>query len=291
MLLAIGEVEQITGLSKDVLRKWESRYGFPSPIRNHLGIRLYSQDDIKKIQTIKSLLNNGEKISKIISLSTEELLLIFAATNKNANSIPDQFLPILEFSKNGDVPKIRNALKTKLDALGLEDFVLKFVAPLITEIGSAWHNDEISVAQEHFCTAEIIRVLTEANSNLPINDNTIKVILATPPQELHAVGLKMVESMLLLAGGMPIYLGVDTPLDQLLFMSQNACVDVVAISVSANYPLRDFRQFLKEISDQLPARIEIWVGGSGARKIKKNFRVKYLMLEDIGTNLNKLKFL
>ena len=37
----IAAVERDTGLSKDVLRMWERRYGFPVPERDANGERLY----------------------------------------------------------------------------------------------------------------------------------------------------------------------------------------------------------------------------------------------------------
>lgn len=39
--LNIAAVERETGLSKDVLRKWELRYGFPAPLRDSQGERAY----------------------------------------------------------------------------------------------------------------------------------------------------------------------------------------------------------------------------------------------------------
>ena len=40
-MLSISQVERDTGLSKDTLRMWERRYGFPQPSRDEFGERLY----------------------------------------------------------------------------------------------------------------------------------------------------------------------------------------------------------------------------------------------------------
>lgn len=89
--------------------------------------------------------------------------------------------------------------------------MLEYIAPFLIEIGLAWHNGEISIAQEHLCTAQIIQALSMENAKIWNSSNSIKILLATPPSELHTIGLKMVETMILLAGGFPINLGAQTP--------------------------------------------------------------------------------
>ena len=44
VMLNISAVERETGLSKDVLRMWERRYGFPDPGRDDNVERQYSAD-------------------------------------------------------------------------------------------------------------------------------------------------------------------------------------------------------------------------------------------------------
>ena len=287
-LLNIKEVALVTGISKETLRKWEIRYGFPMPTRNNLGIRLYSSEDINKIHTIKSLLNRGERIGQIARLSEKELSKLLDVPSDRHLQQDPLFKSIFEYAKVGDTASIRHLLLDTLNTLGLESFVLQFLAPLLNEIGMAWHNGVISIGQEHLCTTEITRILTDANSRIVNRDDSIRVLLATPPYELHAVGLKMVESMVLLGGGAPIYLGTQTPLDEIVQMSVQANVKVVAISVSAAYPLKEFRQFFKKLDEILPEEVLLWVGGAGAREVYKTSRMRRLALGEIQANLSLL---
>ena len=55
----IAEVEAMTGLSAEVLRQWERRYGFPKPRRTPGGHRLYSAEDVEALKTIKRWLEEG----------------------------------------------------------------------------------------------------------------------------------------------------------------------------------------------------------------------------------------
>ena len=46
----IAAVERETGLSKDVLRMWERRYGFPVPERDANGERLYPAAQVERLR-------------------------------------------------------------------------------------------------------------------------------------------------------------------------------------------------------------------------------------------------
>ena len=57
--LGISAVERDTGLSKDILRIWERRYGFPNPTRDQYGERLYPAEQIEKLRIIRRLMAAG----------------------------------------------------------------------------------------------------------------------------------------------------------------------------------------------------------------------------------------
>jgi DNA-binding transcriptional MerR regulator len=59
--LSIAAVERDTGLSKDTLRVWERRYGFPAPTRDAIGERLYGRADLQKLRMLKRLLDAGHR--------------------------------------------------------------------------------------------------------------------------------------------------------------------------------------------------------------------------------------
>jgi hypothetical protein len=71
--LSIGAVERETGLSKDVLRKWENRYGFPNPDRDMKGERVYPAEQVARLRQIKHLMGPGHRPSKLMNLSQSDL--------------------------------------------------------------------------------------------------------------------------------------------------------------------------------------------------------------------------
>jgi hypothetical protein len=63
----IGAVERETGLSKDILRTWERRYGFPAPARDANGERVYSAEQVDRLLRIKRLMDQGHRPGRLIA--------------------------------------------------------------------------------------------------------------------------------------------------------------------------------------------------------------------------------
>jgi DNA-binding transcriptional MerR regulator len=69
----IQVVVRRTGLTADVLRAWEKRYGVIEPGRSEGGRRLYSDRDIERLRLLRRATGAGRRISQIAGLATEEL--------------------------------------------------------------------------------------------------------------------------------------------------------------------------------------------------------------------------
>ena len=73
LTLSISAVERDTGLSKDTLRVWERRYGFPTPERDAIGERAYSLDQVEKLRIVKRLMDGGHRPGRVVPMRVEEL--------------------------------------------------------------------------------------------------------------------------------------------------------------------------------------------------------------------------
>src|SRR5476649_1324465 len=67
--IGIGAIAHEIGLTKDTLRVWERRYGFPQPLRSSGGERLYPQEQVTKLRLVKRLLDAGHRPSKVLPQS------------------------------------------------------------------------------------------------------------------------------------------------------------------------------------------------------------------------------
>ena len=69
----IQSVAEKTGLTPDVIRIWERRYSVVSPERTPSNQRLYTDDDIERLNLLRRVTEQGRRISAIAALSTDEL--------------------------------------------------------------------------------------------------------------------------------------------------------------------------------------------------------------------------
>ena len=73
-LYTIKYVSQRTGLTPHVIRAWERRYKAVVPRRSSKNRRLYSVDDVSRLQLLKKLTEAGYSISQVAHLKTTDLL-------------------------------------------------------------------------------------------------------------------------------------------------------------------------------------------------------------------------
>ena len=272
-MMNIGAVERDTGLGKDTLRVWERRYGFPQPLRDTKGERLYSQDVVDRLRLIKRLLDQGHRPGKLFSSSEEDLLLLAGASEQAqpiaADGEPLVVSQIIALIKAHDAQGLRHALNQAMMRQGLQHFVLDTVVPLTRRIGEGWMRGELEVFEEHLYAEQIKSLLRQAISSLPIPVNGgLRILLTTVPEERHELGLLMVECLLTLDGATCISLGIQTPLFDIRQAAEAHGVDVVGLSFSSAFPSRQIAQVLNQLRDLLPVSVELWAGGGGMQKIQ-----------------------
>ena len=280
--IAIAAVERDTGLSKDTLRIWERRYGFPQPLRDAQGERAYPSDQVEKLRLLKRLMDAGHRPGKLVGLPIDALrsLGLGAGTPRAGQS--DLPAPYAELLGGHDVGGLRRQLQQAMLAMGLDRFVTEHVAPLNAAVGEAWLRGEISVAQEHVYTEAVQLVLRQAIGSMPEPSGPApRILMATLPQESHGLGLLMVEALLSLQGWRCISLGVRVPLEDIVIAAGLIGADIVALSFSGSFPAVQAGASLQELRRRLPAATAIWAGGSGLA-LQRRLPDGVLAVRDIG---------
>src|SRR5437868_7782047 len=78
--LHIREVVRITGLRREQLYMWQRRYGFPSPLRDPFGDRVYPPDQVARLKLIKQLLSEGWRAGPVVPLAGSALQSMLGST-------------------------------------------------------------------------------------------------------------------------------------------------------------------------------------------------------------------
>lgn len=260
--LSIAAVERDTGLSKDTLRVWERRYGFPRPGRDALGERVYSPAEVGKLRVIKRLMDQGHRPGRIIGLPLDELRKLMRP--EAAIAAPDDLRPYLDLVKAHRIEELRGRLAQAVLRMGLARFVIEVVAPLTEMAGDAWARGDFEVFEEHLYTEVVQAVLRAAIGNVAARGTRPRVLLTTVPQESHGLGLLMAEAMLAVEGCHCVSLGVRTPLADIVAAAKAQQADIVGLSFSACLGANPVRESLTELRARLPRAVELWAGGAAA---------------------------
>jgi DNA-binding transcriptional MerR regulator/methylmalonyl-CoA mutase cobalamin-binding subunit len=267
----IAAVERDTGLSKDTLRVWERRYGFPHPERDAFGERVYPIEQVDKLRVLRRLMDAGHRPGKIIRLPIDALQALAAETTGSSaapRSMGDALaehedLPrYVELVKAHEVDALRRALSQAQLRLGMERFVVEVVSPLTRMIGDAWARGYVEVFEEHLYTESIQVLLRGAIGTIPQPARQPRVLLTTIPQEPHGLGLLMAEAILALEGCRCVSLGVQTPVWDIVLAAGAHRADVVALSFSSVVNPNQVLESLVELRGKLPPGTEVWAGGN-----------------------------
>jgi MerR family transcriptional regulator, light-induced transcriptional regulator len=268
MAMSIAAVERDTGLSKDTLRVWERRYGFPAPARDAFGERAYPAEQVDKLRAIKRLLDAGQRPGRIVAMELPTLLTMGEALSptvgRKATSHSAELEAYMALIKSHDTHGLRLALAQESTRRGLAALVCEVIAPLNAMVGDAWVCGQLAVFEEHLYTESVQAVLHNAITNglgMPAATRP-RVMLTTFPQEPHGLGLLMAEVMLSLEGCACVSLGTQTPVWDMVQAATAQSRDVVALSVTGSQNTKDVVNSLRELRQQLPSNVEIWVGGS-----------------------------
>jgi methanogenic corrinoid protein MtbC1 len=258
-------------LSKDVLRVWERRYGFPIPERDTNGERLYPLPQVERLRAIKRLMDAGHRPGKLLSLPESDLETLASRQNRptRAGETGDLQKQVLELVRSHDQAGLRRCLGHWLMKQGLQEFVVDTLAPLNRAIAEAWLRGDVETFEER-AYAELVQiVLRSAMLNCGSAVDEPRVLLATLPNEVNALGLLMVESLLAPEGVHCTQLGTQVPVPEIAAAVGAFDADIVALSFSASFSSKQAIASLESIRSIVPKGTEIWVCGELIRRIRR----------------------
>lgn len=138
------------------------------------------------------------------------------------------------------------------------------LAPVMTGVGKAWQAGSTAVWEEH-CASATVRTIVEAlyatvQELAPPERTRGVAVLACPSQEQHDLGLRMFSDRLELAGWRVVYLGADTPADEIVAAAGAAGAGIVVLSGSTHYHRTMLRSFVEDLSARMPG-VRVLIGG------------------------------
>ena len=224
-------VVQQTGLKADTLRAWERRYDLPSPERSTGGHRLYSQRDIDTVKWLMTRQREGLSISRAADLwkqieadGRDPLESPLPIATAAAPTLPPRPVGDTLLQMRGDwiaaclAYEEQRSEQVLAQAFALyppETVCLELLQKALSEIGEGWYRGDVTVQQEHFCSALAIRRLESLVTAAPPPMRPGRILAACPPEEEHVFGLLFLTLLLRRRGWEVVYLGANVPVERL----------------------------------------------------------------------------
>ena len=263
-----------TGLTPDLLRAWEKRYGAVQPVRSAGGQRHYTDADVERLRLLVRATKGGRQIGQVAGLGQDELLALVKADERQAElnrapsgdgPAPEGFLSsALMAVERFDSYSLEQTLRGAALRLPADEVLDQVIAPLLFTIGSLWHQGLLLPANEHLATATIRKVLTWMGEAAAPPLGAPVVVVGTPAGQVHELGAMLAATSAGGHGWRVVYLGPNLPAEELARAAQIARADAVALSVV--YPTDDpqIAGELRRLRQLLPAKVGLVIGGSGA---------------------------
>lgn len=271
----IQVVARHTGLSTDVIRVWERRYGAVTPQRSASSRRLYSDADILRLQLLQQATSSGRRISDVATLSEVELRDLIAADEKVVARVPARAatagtdstaLGYIEAGKatirEADPVALEQVLARASVEYSVPELFERVIIPLMQDVGQSWQDGEIRVSQEHMATAVVRSFLGNLVAGSNMAQTGPLLVVTTPRGQSHELGALMAAVVAASDGWNVMYLSPNMPANEIAAMVLKRQARVVVLGIS--YPADDpqLADELRSLRRHLPEDVTIVVGGA-----------------------------
>ena len=293
---------RLTGLSVDVIRAWERRYGVVAPVRSETGRRLYSDADIERLRLIARATLTGRTVAQAASLPADELTAL--VQQEHALPPPDRaaaptVAPELEHLRASldalarfDAAGLHAALQRATVALSAEAFLDAVAVRLWERVAENVHHGTMRASHQHLAQAVLRRVLDRLTETATLPGAGPDLVVATPPGQTQELGALLAAAAAAAEGWRVVYLGAGLPAEDIAEASTQARARAVTLSLGAAPTDRIVARELRRLRTLLPNDVAIVVEGAGAEAHRGVLReIGASVLRDVPTLLARLRAL
>ncbi len=271
----IHRVAKLTGLSKDVIRVWERRFGILQPTRGANRYRNYSDEDVALLKFLKEQLDAGGSIGELAKLGREELLGRARAATPRVSFVDNTFSRLLRELLSTLNPLNRVIFEKRLNGavavVPFEEALHGILLPLQEQVGQLWHDAQIDVAIEHYVTKHIQQKIFSAMNQLPVAEFGAKVVVACPPGEEHDIAALTVAYRCRVRGCRVYYLGANVPVASLANLCGKVEPDLTIMSFPLALSDDQATELVQALADEVSPVSNLAVGGHGAIAMRHLF--------------------
>jgi MerR family transcriptional regulator, light-induced transcriptional regulator len=281
---SIQQVSDLTGISKQLIRKWEERYRIVEPKRLDNGYRNYTEQDVKKLFTIKTLLEKGHSVKQAVELLKQEI-------NEHENPLNSQNIiqqviwnesvaELLQHGARCDEEGITLALQHAFHHFGLDYCVKNVILPFLEEVGDRWEKGKWSEYQESFSSLIVRDFLVQIRRNMKGKMDGQLVIGACLPYERHEIPVHLLLLQLMLKGHNTMMVGASPAPGTIESLVTLLKPQYVLLSATTSIPFTEEPQLLEKLDQFALSQPQtlFYLGGASAFEAEKGVKLKAIQI-------------
>jgi DNA-binding transcriptional MerR regulator/methylmalonyl-CoA mutase cobalamin-binding subunit len=304
-IYTIKYVSHRTGLTPHVIRAWEKRYKAVVPQRSPKNRRLYSEEDVMRLQHLKKITDAGHTISQVANLSSKDLLDLvqqvgptisrFSETYKQTQQKADPgryYKDCLSAVLNLDSVELERAYEEALIDLTRPLLIRNVIVPLFVEIGNLWRNGALKIVNEHMATSITRTFLLNLLRATQVPDTAPKIVIATTAGQWHDIGALIVALQAAEYGWQVVYFGPNLPAEEIAAGAKQSGARAVAVSVTHVLDPHPLHEELRKLRRYVSKNVALLVGGQaieGQMQVLEEINAKCIAdLDQLNEQLNAL---
>jgi DNA-binding transcriptional MerR regulator len=271
----IQQVADVTGLSKQVIRKWEERYELVQPNRLENGYRIYSERDVNILLRVKALSERGYSVKQAVALVKEEKETLEnqykAVSLEPYEEFNDFVFQLLEKGAYCNEIELNLILQQGYHHFGLDKFLSAVVIPFLHEVGKRWEKGEWDEYQESVSSQVVRDFLVQIRRNYQYREEAHLIMGACLPGEHHEIPIHILLLQFMMRGWKGTLVGASPAPGSIEALVKKMQPKIVLLSASTTLPfeadpnlLIRLDQFASENSE-----IDFYIGGAGSLKYLK----------------------
>lgn len=256
-MVTVKQVAALTGVAESTLRVWERRYRIVRPERSPGGYRLYDDAQVTLLRQMAALVRSGVPAS------------VAAATVRDAGGEPAAQQPeglpdgdeLLAAAAAMDPDRLAAVIERAFAAGTFEQVADRWILPQLRALGDAWAAGRLSIAQEHFASAALMRAISAVFDRSGRDGNGPTVVVGLPAGDRHELALLAFAACLRRRGVAVAYLGADVPTTEWVQAACGRGVRAVVIGVTSASTVAGAQAVVDLLSAMSPP-VSVWAGGS-----------------------------
>ncbi len=265
----IREVVRITGLRREQLYMWQRRYGFPAPLRDPFGDRVYPPDQVARLRLIKQLLSEGWRAGAVVPLADTALQSMLGLTVEEPMPLPVEIETAMRLLATHRTVDLQSHLSKLLASQGLRRFLEQTLIPLNEAVHEQVVLGEMQTFQEMRFSDLAQRLLRDVRGLARSTRDGRQVLLATPPNDPNQLGLAILELLLHTEGVSSMTLGAGIPAQEIAGAAKAYGAALVVLLFDRGISGKIAGQEIRSLRHALPAEMPLIVSGRAVNLLAK----------------------